>query len=104
MRGLLAQGAARNKERPASPAREFAITRRPRYQTRMPPRARKFLGGLVMILFVMTYALLAMALAQARIVQESGHIVQTLFFAVLGMGWVLPLLPLVRWMERQRPE
>ena len=67
----------------------------------MSLRSRKFVGGVVMILFVMAYALLAMALAQARVVQESGRLVQTAFFAVLGIGWVLPLLPLIRWMERR---
>ena len=55
-----------------------------------------------MVLFVVTYALIAMALAQARIVQDSNKVVQALFYAALGMGWVLPLLPLIRWMEGPR--
>ena len=40
-----------------------------------------------------------MALAQARPVQEANGLVQTLIFAVLGMAWVLPMMPLIRWME-----
>ena len=68
----------------------------------MSPRTRKLIGGVVMILFVIIYALLAMALAQARIVQESGTLVQTAIYAALGMSWVLPLLPLIRWMEGRR--
>lgn len=55
-----------------------------------------------MIVFVIFYALVAMALAQARIVQESGKITQACIYAALGLGWVLPLLPLIRWMERRR--
>lgn len=55
-----------------------------------------------MIGFVIAYALLAMALAQARVVQESGRVMQALFYAVLGTGWILPLMPLIRWMEKKQ--
>ncbi len=68
----------------------------------MSMRGKKLVGGFVMIVFVIVYALLAMALAQARPIQEANTLLRTLFFAVLGFGWVLPLLPLIRWMERTR--
>ena len=67
----------------------------------MTVRQRKLLGGVLMMIFVIAYALAAMALAQARIVQDSGRLWQTLFFAVLGIGWILPLMPLIRWMEKR---
>ena len=67
----------------------------------MTSRQRKLLGGVVMIVFVIAYALIAMALAQARAIQESGKILQALFFAVLGIGWIVPLMPLIRWMEKR---
>lgn len=67
----------------------------------MSPKIRKLVGGAIMILFVIVYALLAMAVAQARVIQESGTLAQTGIFAVLGLGWVLPLLPLIRWMEKR---
>ena len=35
----------------------------------MAPRIRKFIGGATMILFVLVYALVAMALADSRPVQ-----------------------------------
>ncbi len=68
----------------------------------MSPKIRKLIGGAIMILFVIFYALVAMAVAQARVIQESGTLAQTCIFAVLGLGWVLPLLPLIRWMEKRR--
>lgn len=68
----------------------------------MSPKMRKLLGGVVMILFVMVYALVAMALAQARVVQDSAKLVQACIYAALGLGWILPLMPLIRWMERRR--
>ena len=49
------------------------------------------------------YALVAMVFAQARPVQEAPALLQTLVYAVLGLGWTLPLLPLIKWMERPDP-
>ncbi|WID96387.1 DUF2842 domain-containing protein [Bosea vestrisii] len=61
---------------------------------------RKLVGTVVMIVFVCVYALVAMALAQGRIT-ESSKLVQTIAYVVLGLVWVLPLLPLIKWMERK---
>ena len=66
----------------------------------MPRRARKFLGGVVMLVFVVFYALIAMALAQSRPLQEAPPLVQTIGYIVLGLAWTLPLAPLIKWMER----
>ena len=65
----------------------------------MTRRARTLVGGAAMIAFVPAYALLAMALAQARPVQEAPGWLQPIIYAGLGLAWVLPLLPLIRWME-----
>ena len=62
-------------------------------------RSRKFLGAVVMVTFVVVYALLAMALSQARPIQEAPGLVQALIYMVLGLGWVVPMLPLIKWME-----
>ncbi len=66
----------------------------------MPRRLRKFIGVLVTLAFVVVYALVAMALAQARFVQGAPDLLQWLLYATLGMGWILPLMPLIKWMER----
>lgn len=66
----------------------------------MRQRARKFVGAVVIISYVIVYALVAMALAQARLVQEAHGLVQGLVYVVLGMIWILPLMPLIAWMER----
>ena len=67
----------------------------------MSPRFRKLVGGLVMIAFVLVYALVAMALADSRPVHEAPALLQTGLYVVLGLAWVLPLMPLIRWMERK---
>lgn len=66
----------------------------------MRQRSRKFVGAIVIIPFVIVYALVAMALAQARVVQEAHGLVQGLVYVVLGTVWILPLMPLITWMER----
>jgi len=65
----------------------------------MGPRSRKFVGAVAIIAFVVVYALAAMALSQARPVQSAPGLLQALIYAVLGMGWVLPVMPLIKWME-----
>ena len=66
----------------------------------MPRRQRKFIGVVLTLGFVIVYALVAMALAQARFVQGAPDLLQWLYYAVIGMAWVLPIMPLIRWMER----
>jgi hypothetical protein len=66
----------------------------------MPKRLRKFIGAIVMISFVMIYALMAMALAQSRVVQDASGVLQAVYYAILGLAWVVPMMPLIRWMER----
>jgi len=68
----------------------------------MQQRTRKLIGAAAMLAFVIVYALLAMMLAQSRPTQEAPVLVQTLIYAVLGLAWILPLMPLIRWMERGR--
>ncbi len=66
----------------------------------MRRRLRKLIGTVVMLGFVTIYALLAMAMAQGRLVQESPGYLQAIYYIVLGLAWVLPMMPLIRWMER----
>jgi hypothetical protein len=66
----------------------------------MSARIRKLIGGVAMIAFVCFYAMIAMALAQSRPLQEAPALVRTLGYIVLGLAWTLPLMPLIKWMER----
>ena len=66
----------------------------------MRRRTRKFFGTAVMIGFVAVYAFMAMAMAQGRLVQDAPGYLQALYYVVLGLAWVLPMMPLIKWMER----
>ncbi|MFY8114104.1 MAG: DUF2842 domain-containing protein [Rhabdaerophilum sp.] len=67
----------------------------------MNPRIKKLIGALAMVLFVAFYALVIAALAP-RFLQGASKVTEMLFYLVAGMAWVLPLLPLIRWMERRK--
>lgn len=66
----------------------------------MTQRQRKFVGTLALIAYVVFYALLIMSLTTSRI-GEAPKWLQMLFYAVAGIAWILPLMPLIRWMERK---
>lgn len=66
----------------------------------MTRRIRKLIGAAATLGFVVFYALIAMALAQSRPIQEADKGWQIVFYALLGLGWILPLMPLIKWMEK----
>ncbi|MCU4181875.1 DUF2842 domain-containing protein [Bosea sp. BH3] len=66
----------------------------------MKQRTRKLVGTVVILVFVCVYALVAMALAQGRIT-DAPKLVQGIAYVTLGLAWVLPLLPLIKWMEKR---
>jgi Protein of unknown function (DUF2842) len=65
----------------------------------MPRRVRKLIGTPALIVFVLAYALLAMALAESRIL-AAPHWMQVIAYITLGLAWILPVMPLIRWMEK----
>ena len=65
----------------------------------MPRRLRTLIGTAMILVFVCVYALVA--IADSRIV-NAPKLVQTLAYCVLGTIWILPLMPLIRWMEGGR--
>jgi Protein of unknown function (DUF2842) len=56
-------------------------------------------GAIMLIALVVTWALLAMALAQSAVVKTNG-LIEVIYYIVAGLGWVLPAMPLIRWMSR----
>ena len=65
----------------------------------MPIRIRKLIGAFVLIVLVVVWVLVAMALAQLPVVKANAF-GETLYYVLAGLGWVLPAMPLVRWMTR----
>lgn len=68
----------------------------------MPIRLRKFIGAIALIALVVVWSLIAMALAQLPVI-KAHKLVETIYYVVAGLGWVLPAMPLIRWMSRPDP-
>lgn len=64
----------------------------------MSIRTRKFIGTILLFILVAVWALLAMAVAQF-VFTSPNSIGAWIYYVVAGMGWVLPAMPLVRWMS-----
>ncbi|MGA8611651.1 MAG: DUF2842 domain-containing protein [Xanthobacteraceae bacterium] len=67
----------------------------------MPIRLRKFIGAVALFVLVIVWALVAMALAQTPAIRDN-TLVSIAYYVIAGMGWVLPAMPLVRWMSAPR--
>ena len=65
----------------------------------MRRRTRTLIGTFAILAIVCIYAPLAMALADSRIAQTPAA-VQAVLYSILGIAWIFPLMPLIRWMER----
>jgi hypothetical protein len=65
----------------------------------MTIRTRKLFGTIALIVLAVTWTLLAMALAQSALTSVSGWIAMV-YYIVAGIGWVLPAMPIVKWMSR----
>jgi hypothetical protein len=67
----------------------------------MPLRIRKLIGVFALFALVIVWALLAMAIAQFPPIFDNPWIAG-LYYAAAGIGWVLPAMPLVRWMSKAK--
>ncbi|WP_375453686.1 DUF2842 domain-containing protein [uncultured Methylobacterium sp.] len=65
----------------------------------MRRRTRTLIGTIGIMAFVIVYAPLAMALADSRIA-ETPALIQTVLYSILGIAWIFPLMPVIKWMER----
>jgi hypothetical protein len=68
----------------------------------MPIRQRKLFGTIALLVLVVVWALVAMALAQSALTSINGW-VAAIYYVVVGLGWVLPAMPLISWMSKPRP-
>lgn len=69
----------------------------------MPVRVRKLIGALALVALITIWALLAMGFAPIILPSANG-VVAFAYYAIVGLGWVLPAMPLISWMSRPDPE
>ena len=65
----------------------------------MSLRIRKLIGAVALFALVVIWALLAMAIAQFPPIFNNPWLAGC-YYVLAGIGWVLPAMPLIRWMSR----
>ena len=68
------------------------------YEPRVPqPSARKLVGIALILLLIVVWATFVASLAQ--VVGRWPILIQAVYYLVMGVIWIIPLKPLVRWIE-----
>ncbi len=67
----------------------------------MNQRARKFVGSMTLLIFLLVYCLAAMGVA-ANYVLQLGNLAQGVYFVVAGLLWLPVAMVIVKWMQRPR--
>ncbi|NPV22501.1 MULTISPECIES: DUF2842 domain-containing protein [Bradyrhizobium] len=65
----------------------------------MTIRTRKLIGAIALLLLAFAWSMMGMVVAQFPLIANSGWL-QAVYYVVVGMGWVLPAMPIVSWMLR----
>ena len=65
----------------------------------MHVRTRKLIRAVVLLLFLLVYAMAVAGIGAGRIT-EASPLLQLLYFVVAGLAWVLPAGLLLRWTAR----
>jgi len=78
-----------------SPLHQWRITSNPV----MSIRTRKLVGVFALFALVTIWALLAMAIAQFPPIFDN-RLIAGIYYVVAGIGWVLPAMPLIKWMSK----
>jgi drug/metabolite transporter superfamily protein YnfA len=61
-------------------------------------RTRKLFGTIVMMLFVVVYAVVVTAIADP-ILSRANKAFEAVFYVIAGLAWAPPLMVLIKWME-----
>jgi hypothetical protein len=66
----------------------------------MSTRTKKLIGVVVILVWLIVYALLAMK-AAIEILPTANWFVELLYYAVVGLAWIIPIGLLLPWMHRE---
>ena len=65
----------------------------------MSQSLRKLIGTFVIVLLAIIYALVATAIAAAKLADSSGW-VHLIYFLLTGFLWIVPAMIIIKWMAR----
>lgn len=65
----------------------------------MPVAVKKMLGSLFIFAFLLTWIFVGVTMS--RFIPQN-VVAATIYYAVVGIGWAFPLMPVLKWMETTR--
>ena len=65
--------------------------------TGLQPSSRKLAGIALIVLLIAVWAIFVASLA--RVVGTWPVLIQAPFYLIMGIAWIIPLKPLVRWIQ-----
>lgn len=65
----------------------------------MPIRLKKIVGALFIFVFLIFWIVAAVSISGFV---PDNKLAELIFYAIAGLGWGLPLLPLLKWMEETK--
>jgi hypothetical protein len=69
----------------------------------MHQRTRKFIGTILLLIWVTFYALMVMAVMHSA-VRRFGPVGEPLFYAFAGIAWIPVAMLVIRWMAKTDPD
>ena len=67
------------------------------------PRTKKLIGAITILVWLPIYALVAMAVG-VRVLPHASGIAEFVYYAIAGMGWIVPIGLMLPWMTREPGE
>jgi hypothetical protein len=69
----------------------------------MTMRTRKFIGTILTVVYLIIYALIAMAIG-GHFAVGGGLIIELVTFIVLGLAWLPGAMMIIKWMSKPDPD
>ncbi len=66
----------------------------------LTPRTKKFIGLLVILVWLVFYSLIAMRVGVA-VLPRANWVVTLLYYAIVGTAWIIPIGLMLPWMHRE---
>lgn len=65
----------------------------------LSPRTKKVYGGVLIMVFLAGYIYLAATLGNML---PDNILIKAVYYALIGIGWGVPLIPLLSWMDKDK--
>jgi hypothetical protein len=67
----------------------------------LSPHAKKLIGAILTIIWIPTYALIAMGIG-VHVLPHANWFAELLYYALAGTLWIIPIGLMLPWMYRER--